>query len=254
MKKSFMSFIRIVAAAACLAAASSAMAADLDESLLPPAPVLEEDAPETWYLRGDIGAIRHMSPEADATALPFAGSLARDSIADTALIGIGIGHRISPMLRMDVTLDHRFDARFKGVATAPVFAGGSLLDKGRVQSSTLMLNAYVDLGTWNGVTPYVGAGLGVAQGVLSHHARIIADASGTLTSWERIAGDGRDTFAWALMAGFGYEIVPGFTLDLGYRYVGLGSLKSRTYGLGSGVDLESLGAHEVRMGLRYMID
>jgi opacity protein-like surface antigen len=246
-----MSFIRTAALAAFVTAASSAMAADLDD-LLPPAPVLDE-APETWYLRGDIGAVRHSSPEADLVAGPIVGRFAQDGIADTALVGVGVGYRFTPMLRMDVTLDHRFDARFKGVATAPVLIG-ALLDRGQFQSSTLMLNAYVDLGTWNGLTPYVGAGFGVAHNVLSHHARITADGSGSITSWERIAGDSDDSFAWALMAGLGYEILPGLTLDVGYRFVGLRGVKTRHYGLGSGVDMGTIGAHEARLGLRYLFD
>jgi opacity protein-like surface antigen len=246
-----MNFVRIAALAAFVTAASSGMAADLDD-LLPPAPVLDE-APETWYLRGDIGAVRHSSSEVDLAAGPITGGFAQDGIADTALIGIGVGYRFSPMLRMDVTLDHRFDARFKGVATAPVFTG-ALLDRGQFRSSTLMLNAYVDLGTWNGLTPYVGAGLGVAHNTLSHHVRITADGSGGITSWERIAGDGYDGFAWALMAGLGYEILPGLTLDIGYRFVGLSGVKTRHDGLGRGIDMGTIGVHEARLGLRYMFD
>lgn len=248
-----MDFIRIVAIAAFVTAASSVMAADLDD-LLPPAPVLDEAAAETWYLRGDIGAVRYRNPEADFAAPSVIGAFAQDSIADTGVATIGIGYRFSSMLRMDVTLDHRFDARFKGVATAPVFAGGSLMDRGRFQSTSLMVNAYVDLGTWNGLTPYLGAGIGVAHNTLSRNARITADPSGAITSWERIAGASDDSFAWALMAGLGYEVAPGLTLDFGYRFIGLGSVKTRHYSLGSGVDLEQIGAHEIRLGLRYMFE
>jgi opacity protein-like surface antigen len=244
--------LKTVAAAALLAAtASQALAADLDD-LLPPAPVLE-DAPETWYLRGHIGAVRPMRPEAGFTAAPLAGDLAREGIADAAVAGLGIGYRFGPMLRTDLTLDHRFEARFQGVATAPVFAGGTLHDRARIQSSTLMWNAYADLGTWNGLTPYLGAGLGLARTVVSHHVRVTEDNTGQSSS-ERLSGRSEYGFAWALMAGFGYEILPGLTVDLGYRFLSLGDVKTRSFGFGSGLALESLSAHEVRLGLRYMFE
>jgi len=246
-----MDFKTVAAAALLAAAASQALAADLDD-LLPPAPVLE-DTPETWYLRGDIGAVRHKHPAADFAAAPFAGDLGRESIADTATAGLGLGYRFGPMLRMDLTLDHQFEARFQGVAAGPVFATGSLVDRARVQSSTLMLNAYADLGSWNGLTPYLGAGIGVAHTVLSHHVRATADEAG-LISRERLSGRSDDGFAWAVMAGFGYEVLPGLTLDLGYRFLALGDVKTRSFGLGNGIEVESLGAHEVRLGLRYLFD
>jgi opacity protein-like surface antigen len=117
----------------------------------------------------------------------------------------------------------------------------------------LMLNAYADLGTWNGLTPYLGAGVGAARTVLSRHVRIAADATG-LISIERLSGRSDHGFAWALMAGFGYELLPGLTLDLGYRFLGLGDVKTRSFDLGRGIGVESLGAHEVRLGLRYLFE
>jgi opacity protein-like surface antigen len=42
-----------------------------------------------------------------------------------------------------------------------------------------------------------------------------------------------------------------FTLDLGYRYVSHGDIKTRGYDVGSGTNVESIGRHEVRLGVRY---
>jgi len=35
----------------------------------------------------------------------------------------------------------------------------------------LLANAYVDIGTWHGVTPYVGAGIGGALGQVGYAAQ-----------------------------------------------------------------------------------
>ncbi|MFC4172962.1 outer membrane protein [Microvirga sp. GCM10011540] len=243
---------KAVLAVLLAAAATSAAAAD-PEDLLPPAPVLDdvEDAEATLYLRGDVGYVHHKRPEADFAAFPRSGSLAGEGIADTAALGFGIGYRLDPMFRMDVTFDHRFESRFDGRAAAPDFAAALLADRGRFRSSTAMLNAYADLGTWNGLTPYVGAGIGIARNEVSRLTRATFDGAMDLTSWGRIAGGADYGLAWALMAGLGYELLPGLTLDLGYRYVSLGEVKTRRFGLGNGVDLEAIGGHEVRVGVRF---
>ena len=243
-----MRFIRIAVLAGLWAAAcaTGAAAADPNEALLPPAPVVE-DTTETWYLRGDVGAVHFRRPEADFAAAFSAGGLVREGIDETAVLGAGIGYRVSPDLRLEAALDHRFAARFKGL-------GPGLQDRALFQSSTLMLNGYVDLGSVMGVTPYLGAGIGVAHNVLSGYARGFTDPATGLTSWTRLAGDNSYSLAWALMAGVGYEVLPGLTVDLGYRYVALGDLKTRRYGTGAGADVSSIGAHEVRMGVRYALD
>lgn len=239
--------------------ASAAMAADLPRRLLPAVPVL--DTTETWYLRGDVGYAPYKRPEADFTAGTIAGNVAREGFGDTGMVGVGIGYRFSPMFRADVTLDHRFDTRYKGLPSDDSFATGSVFDKGRFQSSALMLNGYVDLLTYNGFTPYVGAGIGVARNILSNYTRTVTTAATTDpdtgetipggTATARLAGGDDYDFAWALMAGVGYKLSNSFTVDLGYRYISLGDIKTRGYASGAGTDVESIGAHEVRLGVRY---
>lgn len=258
-----MSFIKstVLAGIAGIAAvtASAAMAADLPRRILPPVPEL--DTTETWYLRGDVGYTHYKRPEADFTAGSFAGNMTNENFGDSAVVGVGIGYRFSPMFRADVTLDHRFYARFKGLPSGDGLAVGSVLDKGRLQSSTLMFNAYADLGTYNGFTPYVGAGIGVARNVLGNYTRTATTApsfdpdtgeaipGGTVST--RLSGDDDYRFAWALMAGVGYQLSSSFTLDLGYRYISLGDVKTGGYDSGAGADVESIGAHEIRLGVRY---
>lgn len=242
-----MSYIKTAILAGLAAVtASAATAADLPRRiLLPRAPVL--DTTENWYLRGDVGYARYKRPEADFTLAPIEGNMAREGFRDTAVAGIGIGFRFSPLFRADVTVDHRFDARFKGLPSDADIATGSISDRARFQSSSLMLNAYADLGTYKGFTPYLGAGIGVAHNILGSYTRTDA-ALGTV---ERLAGGDDYDLAWALMAGVGYKLSNSFTLDLGYRYASLGGVKTRGYDGGAGADVESIGSHEVRLGVRY---
>lgn len=232
--------------------ASAAIAADLPEDRLPPAPIL--DTTETWYLRGDVGYIHYKRPEADFAA-GLEGSMSREGFGDSAVLGVGIGYRFSESFRTDVAVDHRFATRFNGLPADGRLAAGSVLDKGRFQSSTAMLNAYVDLGTYSGFTPYLGAGIGVARTVLGNYNRtMVGDVAPGGTTRTRLPGGETYSLAWALMAGVGYQLSDTFTLDLGYRYVNLGDVKTRGYALAGGADVESIGSHEVRLGLRYAFE
>jgi opacity protein-like surface antigen len=245
-----MSFIKIAVLAGLAGmTASAAMAADLPRRMLPPVPEL--DTTETWYLRGDVGYIHYKRPEADFTAATVTGNMAREGFGDSAVLGVGIGYRFSPIFRADMTMDHRFYTRFKGLPSDDSIAADSVFDKGRFQSSTLMFNVYADLGTYNGFTPYVGAGIGVAHNMLGNYVRTTTDGLTGVVAQERLAGGDDYDLAWALMAGVGYKLSSNFTLDLGYRYASLGDVKTRGYAGGAGAEVESIGSHEVRLGVRY---
>ncbi|MCB5177557.1 outer membrane protein [Microvirga lenta] len=248
-----MSSIKIaVLAGLFTATASAALAADLPRNFFSPAPAMRATRPSTegWYLRGDIGYVHHKRPEADFSAGDFRSDLLREDLGDAAGVGLGIGYRFSPNFRMDVTADH-FSSRFKGTAPTPTFATVSVADRASLQSSAFLVNGYVDFGSMGGFTPYVGAGIGLARNVFSDYTRTTYDAVADLETWQRLAGGDDRSFAWALMAGVGYRLSSNFSLDLGYRYVSRGDMKTRSYEAGAGSDVESIGTHEVRLGVRY---
>ena len=43
-------------------------------------------------------------------------------------------------------------------------------------------------------------------------------------------------------------------VDLGYRYIHLGDVRTRIDAPGPGIKTDELDAHEIRVGARYMID
>ena len=100
----------------------------------------------------------------------------------------------------------------------------------------MLANAYVDLGTWSNITPYVGVGAGVSFHRAS--APVVPDAAQT-------------KFAWAVMAGIGFGISENIKLDIGYRYVNLGRASGL---LGAAPFRKNYDVHEARIGVRYLID
>ena len=88
-----------------------------------------------------------------------------------------------------------------------------------VKTYTAMVNVYKDLGKFGNVTPYVGAGIGVAYNQMSE---VYFTGNPALTN--RIAGDNDIALAWSLMAGIGYQISDRAILDVGYRYLDTGKI------------------------------
>ncbi|HEX5867632.1 MAG TPA: hypothetical protein VFY72_07980, partial [Beijerinckiaceae bacterium] len=130
-------------------------------------------------------------------------------------------------------------------------------DWGKLDSTTGLVNAYVDLGTWYGVTPYVGAGVGVAMNHLQdYRTRLtcVTPACGPLgdQSLAEVPAHRSYDLAWAVMGGIAVDLGVGFQVDVGYRYANLGEAGIRDNGTTTrSKDIE---AHEVRLGLRYMVD
>ena len=211
-----------------------------------------------WYLRGDIGYVEYAKPR---EALGYSKGLPFDTVTlDNAWsAGGGIGYAFTNWLRADVTVDHRFDSNAKGVSSGSNYVHGFSTDALKLESTTALFNGYVDLGTWSGVTPYIGAGIGFARNNFHDYytqVTCITDLCRANFSEARLtmpAGN-KNNLAWAVMAGAAVDIAAGFKLDLGYRYVRIGDAKTELDIDGYGFKVKPLDAHEFRVGFRYMID
>jgi opacity protein-like surface antigen len=119
-----------------------------------------------------------------------------------------------------------------------------------VQSYTMMFNVYKDLGQYGRITPYVGAGIGAAYHQVSE--TYFTDNCCLLN---RIEGNNDLSFAWSLMAGVGFQVSDRAIIDVGYRYLDLGSAESgRVDSAGfvnPEVKIDDLDSHEIKIGLRY---
>lgn len=239
------STIALAAAVTGLGLTGFATAADMPEY----PPIIEPPEPTPlpmsgeWYLRGDIGYKIYDGPDGRYDATGY-GDMTANSLDDTGVIGVGVGYRVNEYLRLDATIDYEFESEMSGRLPCPG-ACGTTLESANLDAWTGLINAYVDMGNYNGLTPYVGAGIGAS----------LLKTDGVTSS---TAGNyyGADTWnlSWALMAGVGYEVAEGLTLDLNYRYLHLGDAETKfTSGTGTTETLEwnDIGAHEMRVGMRY---
>jgi opacity protein-like surface antigen len=114
----------------------------------------------------------------------------------------------------------------------------------KVSASAYLMNGYLDLGHWYNITPYVGVGAGLAYintqanvtytfsdgtpygknndfcggstglgGISCYHLGYWNNSGPRVTNYN---------FAYALMAGFSYDVSNLLKIDIGYRYLNLG--------------------------------
>jgi opacity protein-like surface antigen len=226
----------------------------LAADLLPPAPSLESEAVAEfgngWYLRGDIGYVDYNRVRDLPFGPPGTADLVNEKIEQAPSFGGGIGYQITNLIRADVTIDQRLGAKYTGDRPDPLY---TVRDHADLESTTYLLNAYLDLGNWSGITPYVGAGVGVASNRMTNSMRDF-ELNGVLVGQSNLPRYTATNFAWALMAGLSADVGSGFKIDVGYRYTHLGDARTRLDGVQAGIRTKDIDSHEFRVGARYMIE
>jgi opacity protein-like surface antigen len=125
-----------------------------------------------------------------------------------------------------------------------------------IESWVGLANAYLDLGTYWCITPYVGGGLGFANMSVLGLKDVNVPNLGVA-----YANDHSETnFAWALYTGLTYEVTPGFTIDRSYRYTDLGDARSGTLAAydgsfvdGAPVHIGDITSHDLMLGVRLKL-
>jgi opacity protein-like surface antigen len=240
--------VRVVAGAAVLMAGEAVHAADYPEP--PPLQPVQEFA-SNWYVRGDAGyGFQRASGGADIAAPPIttgAPPFSRTRVDDAGAFDVGLGYRIG-WFRADVTESVGTGAKFVGntAAFSPDVTA-------RIWNLTTLFNAYFDLGTWWGFTPYVGAGVGFSALRATELAdNSVAAAGGSIGGANSFSYD----LAWAANAGLSYYVSRNWLIDVSYRYLDMGTPRanvSNSPTIGT-ISFGNITAQQVRFGFRYQID
>ena len=211
---------------------------------------------QSVYVRGDIGG----AFGTDTTfknvprLLPGGpGSTQPSDVHDSMMYGGGIGVRINPMFRSDITIDGIKRLNLEG--TNSVLPG--VTSSAHVSSVVGLVNGYFDLnGAWptafGPFQPYIDAGVGVARNDLSRTS--FAAGGATIGS---VNSHTFTDFAWGAGAGVAYPVAPNLLVDLSYKYLDLGDMHSgTTLSIGAAKVNTArmngdLKAHTVMIGLRY---
>ena len=253
--------LAIFSVAALVLASSVSHAADYAPPIVspPPAPA-SIDCCDGWYLRGQVGvAMNNSEYDLNTSPLPAGARYVNQSISDSYFAGLGVGYTLNNWLRFEGTVDYRARTQFSALGRFPPAGGPVFLDQldGYMKSWVFLANAFVDLGTWNCFTPFVGAGIGMAWHQMVDWKDVTPLAPGGGSS---AFGIGRDeskwSLAWALYAGVAYNVTKSFKIDFTYRYMDLGSAREIIDCAGScgqvfTHDFKNLSSHDFMLGLRW---
>jgi opacity protein-like surface antigen len=250
--------IRVAAAALF---STSAFAADMPQPLPQPPPqmvyqpIVVEQPEGAWYLRGDIGIgiisqAQFIFEQNPLNNTNFA--IQHSSIADTVFFMVGAGYELNSWLRFDVTAEYRTRAAVNafGIYT---YNGGTFGDQYNafLKTDVFLANAYIDLGTWNCITPFIGFGIGGAYNTFADLTDI-----GIATSGNGIGTNASQlNFAWALHAGLAYNVTQNFAVELAYRYLSYGSVSDQIFCMGGcnpdTYKLQNLTSQDFMLGFRF---
>ncbi len=250
--------------------AGSVQAADL-----PPPPAFEPLPPEPvefggWYIRGDVGVGVTSKPEirssfSDVVPTPH---FDQRSLGDAAFVGAGVGYQFNHWLRADVTGEYRTSEELNAIQSYNAGAFFSPPDSSRaydkytgsVQSSVFLANGYIDIGTWYGITPFVGAGIGGSYNRvygLTDTGVGGPNGFGNGGFGYAVEKHGFD-LAYAAHAGLSYAVTPNLKLELAYRYLNMGDARSAPIGCvnTTGCTFETqkikLQSNDIKLGMRWM--
>jgi opacity protein-like surface antigen len=266
-----------VAISAC-AAATEGLAADMPLFGGDPTPQTKVEFGTGWYIRADL-AYAYDSMPAILPDLTVASTAPQSTYSG----GLGMGYKFNNWIRADLVGDYRQPTKASGVsgsitcvtqltnATNPVTLlpivvttatdNCTGLGSATIQRWDLLPNVYIDLGTWYGVTPYVGAGAGLSftqvksstNWYMSNGLPYHVSTDGFYFNLDSATQNLTYQFAWALMAGVAYQLTDNAFIDVGYRYVNLGSITIPSAVTGLPVKIKE-NVQEFRFGIRYMID
>jgi opacity protein-like surface antigen len=227
---------------------------------------LREISTAGWYLRGDVSLDFKGDIDGSRTAYIPTTSVSRAfddaSLEDGVGGGVGIGYQFNSFLRGDVTARYeKSDLRASMDLSDICGTQCYLRDNADVATWDLMANAYVDLGTYAGLTPYIGAGIGAVN---VSYENATAEGCFAITCVPvGLPDESSWRFAYALNAGVAYDINPSLALDLGYRYMrveggSMPGLEVADLGLGiSGTGVtgqdDGFDRHTIQAGIRYKI-
>ncbi len=252
-------FTTPILTAIAVLAVSAAQGADYSQPMPQPQQPIVVQPPaqeftENWYLRGYVGIgmtnnfkLDFLENPAHTTNFVFD----QNSNSDTTFVGGAIGYEWNNWLRFDVSAEYRGKTQVNARGVFDQVTGQGDAYQGYIKSWVFLANAFVDLGTWNCFTPFVGVGVGAAYNQLANFVDMGIGETG--------AGFGRNSAewhpAWALYAGVGYNVSKTLKVDLTYRYLNYGSITDTIDCIGGCIPdsykFSSLTSHDIMLGLRW---
>ena len=252
----------IIAAGAATLLSNAAFAADMaiapPPQMYAPPPIVEDFG--GWYLRGDIGfSNQRVGRLNNALDAGNTSSVQNLSFNTAGIFGLGVGYKVNNWFRADLTGEYRGNSQFFGTDHLTYAGPAYGVDTYNATKNewVVLANAYVDLGTWWCITPFIGAGVGGARVAINGFTDTNTPTGGVAFG-DNVA---KWNFAWAAHAGVAYKVTPNFTVELAYRYLDMGDGLTGDLRRFDGVNtvnnpttFKNITSHDLKLGVRWNLE
>lgn len=167
------------------------------------------------------------------------GSHSKDVFGGALAVGYDFGFQSSMPIRAE--LEYATFTEAKG-SDSGYGAGKGYDASGKLDVSSLFVNAYYDFHNETRFTPYLGAGIGMGFVSMKGDDSHVSFGKHEETN-----------FAWNVGLGCAYQLVDGVAVDLGYRYVDLGEAKTGSTAAwgSSNLKTDEVTMHQFMLGARF---
>lgn len=181
-------------------------------------------------------------------------------IGNSSVYGFGAGYRFTNVFRAEITYHQRDNFVYSKLFFLPV-PGSNYVRSQNMKNKDLTLEGYLDtahlgLGT-DCINPFIGLGVGIARNKIRDAVTVVYPAAGGIATatFAPIVPHTKTTFTWNGTVGIGFKPFHTCTIDLGYRYVDMGTFVTGASAPDFGGVLAPLSAknvptHEVYVGVR----
>jgi hypothetical protein len=130
---------------------------------------------------------------------------------------------------------------------------------GQHSSAVFLANAYVDLGTWWCLTPFIGVGVGGARNMISGVQDNGINANGFQGFGFTSNDSAQWNLAWDVQAGLTYNVNDNLKIDFSWRFLNMGSPETAVVHCqntpacpGAFFTLHDMTSQDFRVGLRWV--
>ena len=153
------------------------------------------------YLKASLGKMKFEKFQATD------GGYAEKPPESTILYGLGIGYKLTDSISVDINFQH---GKTQYKESSP---DDTTMQK--IKITTGFINANYIFNFYKRIKPYLTGGIGISK-----------NHSGDFDQDPTFKGSSQIDFAWNIGTGLQYELNKSFTIDFGYRYLHLGSMKT----------------------------
>lgn len=211
------------------------------------------NADKDFYAQVNLALARGLNP----------GNGFGKNMGKTGSYGIELGAQLHENIRASLSFDYlpSFSNKYNSSGNLSDSVTYNANNKVKVKSYVAMANLYYDIGKYDGFTPYVMVGAGMAKNKAGRVTGSGVDSEQPVENVSiSVPGATKTNFAYKAGLGTRYDLNESVSLDVRYQFVNLGKFKTGATQTATGVDFVAnqpvnnqgkLRAHELMLGIAY---